>query len=171
MKPKPAFPPMLLGALLVASCQDPTATAPPADLSAPRFSATSEWLEFTFPTDAVSYVPCLAEYVHATGTVSVRLHQAATPTETRLLFLAEPEDDWQLEGLTTHQIWAVVPGNQARQLQTASGNLFIFVERFVFTNQTTGAVLDWPLRITFVVDANGSVRVDRVEGDVCRLRH
>jgi hypothetical protein len=75
------------------------------------------------------------------------------------------------EGLTTGHIWLPTPGNRDMQLSTASGDFMVWTERFVYRNQTTGVVLDWPLRVTFVTNANGEVKVDRIEDDVCTLRH
>jgi hypothetical protein len=57
------------------------------------------------------------------------------------------------------------------QLSTASGDFMVWTERFVaYRNQTTGVVLDWPSG-SFVTNANGEVKVDRIEDDVCTLRH
>lgn len=160
---------LLLGSLLITACTDPE--SPPAEVSAPSFRATSEWQEFQVEQDWVLYNPCLAEDLHGIGTVLVRGHWVTTSQETRQLLLARVNvGDFQLEGLTTGQIWLPTPGNLDVQLSTASGDFFMWYERFVYVNQTTGVTLDWPLMITFVVNANGEVKVDRVQDQACRLR-
>ena len=158
----------LIPLLLLACNEEPTS---PASGPAPSFSATSEWQEVVLSVDWVLYNQCLDEDLHGTGTSFISAHAVTTPTETRTNSHARVADDWQLEGLTTHQIWLQVPGGHNEAVQTASGDFLFVEERFVFQNQTTGVVLDWPARITFVTSADGEVKVDRFVFDPCTLRH
>lgn len=154
--------------LLLACYQEPVA---PASGPAPTFSATSERQEVILPVEWVFYNQCLDEDLRGTGTSFIAVHAVTTPTETRTNSHVRLADDWQLEGLTTHQIWLQVPGDHNAAVQTASGDFLTLEERFVFQNQTTGVVLDWPSRITFVTNANGEVKVERFVFDPCTLRH
>ena len=110
----------LIPLLLLACNQEPTA---PASGPAPSFSATSEWQEVVLSLDWVLYNQCLDEDLHGTGTSFISVHAVTTATETRSNSHARPADDWQLEGLTTHQIWLQVPGGHNEAVQTASGEL------------------------------------------------
>jgi len=156
-------------ALLLLACNRESTA--PASGPAPSFSATSEWQEVVLPVEWVFYNQCLDEDLHGTGTSFISVHAVTTPTEIRTNSHVRLADDWQLEGLTTHQIWLQVPGDHNEVVQTASGDFLTVEERFVFQNQTTGVVLDWPSRNTFVTNANGEVRVDRFVVDPCTLRH
>jgi hypothetical protein len=162
---------LLLGFLLTTACADPGSPPPAAEVSTPSFRAASEWQEFQVEQDWVLYNPCLAEDLHGIGTIPVRGHWVTTSQETRqFLFDHVNVGDFHLEGLTTGQIWLPRPGNLDVQLSTASGEFFMWNERFVYVNQTTGVTLDWPLMITVVVNANGEVKVYRVQDQACRLR-
>ncbi len=155
--------------LLFLAC-DREPVAPDSEVT-PSFSVTSEWQEFTLVQDLVVYNQCVGENLHISGTVIIRLHVVTAPGDTRLLVLMEPVV-YQLEGLTTGQIWTPVPGDHNREVLTASGDFHVAHVHFVFSNQTTGAVLDWPIRVTFVTNARGEIKVDRFQFlDACKLRH
>lgn len=170
------FPVTLLGALLIVSCRDSSSALGPPRVMTPALSATSEWLEFPIAVDWTAYAQCLAEDMHGIGTVTLRGHWVTTSRETRQFLFdhVNGDDAWNfhLEGLTTGHVWLATPGNRDMQLSTASGDFFQWTQRFVYQNQATGAVVDWPLRITFVVNANGEIKVDRaLPADSCRVRH
>jgi len=158
----------LLPVLLLACQREPV--APDSAITARR-SVTSEWQEFPLVQDLVVYNQCVGEDMHLSGTVIIRLHVVTAPGDTRLLVLMEPLA-YQLEGLMTHQIWTPVPGDHNREVFTASGDFHVAHGHLVVSNQATGAVLDWPIRVTFVTNATGELKVDRFQFlDDCKLRH
>jgi hypothetical protein len=163
---------LLPWALLMAGCQDPAPTAPAAEVSALSFSATSEWQVVPAVGEWTAYNPCLAEDMQMNYTLNWRFHWVTTPQGVRQVLFDHVDDSWdvRLVGLTTGQLWLPTPGNRDMQMSTASGDFLVWTQRFVYQNQTTGAVLDWPLRITFVTNASGEVKVYRVEDQYCKLR-
>ena len=125
-----------------------------------------------YEADWVYYAPCLDEDMHGTGTSLIRDRYVVTPNGVRLVERNhELSDTWQLEGLTTGHIWLPVPGLSYQAVATQSGDFLTLEERFVFKNQTTGQVIDWPSKIHFVTNAQGEVTVDRYVFYECSLRH
>lgn len=49
--------------------------------------------------------------------------------------------------------------------------VYVQKERFVFKNQTTGVVLDAPLLVVIVTNAQGEVKVEKMVLDRCTLPH
>jgi len=174
MSPKTTLSSALLGALLIAGCGEAAPTGPAAAPVAPvsSLSATSDWQAFAVWYDGTFYNQCVGEDLRVTGTLSIRLHTVVPPgTQGRFLELEVGLDDNQWEGLTTHQIWTPVPGgNHHALVATESWDFVVGVQRLTHRNQSTGAVMDWPWRVTFVTNAAGEVVVDRFEFDACRLR-
>lgn len=149
--------------LAVACSESPTGTV--AD-DTPLFAmgGNPEWAEFTVDVDWMEYSACAQEILHGTGQSLVRRHTVTTAGETRFTFhVTLVEGTWQLEGMTSGDIWLPVPGNHTISMRTSPRTFAALTERFVFKNQTTGQVLDWSSWIHYVTDANGEVKVDRVE--------
>jgi len=163
--------PALAVALLAVACNEsPTGTAAAEPLFA--MGGSPEWLEFTLDVAWTAYNECVQEDLHGSGQAFVRQHTVTTAGETRNTFhVSVVEGTWQLEGMSSGDIWLPLPGVHSLSMRTSSGTFAAVTERFVFENQTTGQVLDWPSKIHFVTNANGEVKVDRVEVDACTLRH
>jgi len=160
---------LLLVPLLLLAC-DRQPVAPDIDV-VPELKAASGWSEFPLEVDWVMYAECLDEDLHGTGTTDVRVQTVGTSQDSRTHYqVAMVEETWQLEGLTTGHIWRPVPGNHSTQMVSGSGDFLLVAERFVFQNQTTGQVLDWPTQIHFVMNALGEVKVDRWVLEECTLR-
>jgi hypothetical protein len=110
--------------------------------------------------------------LHGTGQTLVRRHTVTNDQDTRWTFLVRLlEETWQLEGVTSGHIWLPRPGVHTHSTRNPGGTFQHTSERFVFENQTTGQVLDWPTKIHFVTNANGEVKVSRFEFETCTLRH
>lgn len=159
---------VLVPLLLLACDSEPVA---PAEGVAPSLGAASEREELALAVDYVGYNQCLGEDLHATGTTIVSANTVATAQETRTSQHGRVADDWQMVGLTTGDLWLPVPGVHSTIVGTWSGDFLTLQERFVFENQTTGVVLDWPARFTFVTNASGEVKVARFQFDDCTIRH
>lgn len=157
--------------LAVACSESPTGTV--AD-DAPLFAKNGgpTWEEFTVDAVWTYYSACLQEDLHGTGQSLVRRHTVTTGGETRLtMHVTLVEGTWQLEGMTSGDIWLPVPGNHTISMRTSPRTFAALTEHFVFENQTTGQILDWSSTIHYVTNANGEVKVDFMKWeDNCHAR-
>lgn len=160
---------LTLAPLLLLACNQEAIA--PASGPTPSFSAASDGQEFSITVDWVSYNPCLDEDLHGSGTSFISRNVVTTNEEIRVVDHVRGGEDWQMLGLTTGHIWKPVPGAHNSVVFTESGSFITVEERFTFRNQTTGVVLVWPSKITYVTNANGEVKVDRVQFDDCMLIH
>jgi hypothetical protein len=169
------IPALAVPLLAVACSESPTGTV--AD-DAPLFAESGNqggnptWAEFTVDVDWTYYSACLQEDLHGTGQSLVRRHTVTTAGETRLtMHVTMVEGTWQLEGMTSGDIWLPVPGNHTISMRTDPRTFAALTEHFVFENQTTGQILDWSSTIHYVTNANGEVKVDFMKWeDNCHAR-
>jgi hypothetical protein len=160
---------LALGAVLVACSEQ--ATSPN---STPSFSATSVRDVFVdqFDIPGPLYNACLDEEVQLHVVLQGRLQTVTTAKESRLNIHWRFLDGTRLVGSKTNDVWLPVPGDHGGQIGTASGDFVTVHERLAFHNPTTGQVLEWSSNITFVTNARGEVKVDRMNYlDDCTLRH
>jgi len=164
--------PLALLPLVLVACTERQPVAPEVEV-APELSASSDWIEFTVDVEWTLYVSCLDEDLHATGQSYVRRHAVTTDRGTRwTMHVTLVEGTWQLEGMTSGDIWLPVPGTHTVSMRDPAWTDFWHLsERFVFENQTTGQVLDWSIRMQLVTNANGEVKVNKVVSEKCSLRH
>jgi hypothetical protein len=164
---------LLLVPLLFVACTDQQPAAPDID-HAPLFAmgGSPTWEEFTVDVDWTFPSACLQEDLHGTGQVLVRRHTVTTAGETRLTMHVRPvEGTWQLEGMTSGDIWLPIQGNHTISMRTDPRTFAALAEHFVFKNQTTGQILDWSSTIHFVTNAKGEVKVDFMKWeDNCHAR-
>ena len=140
---------------------------------APTVGATSAWQEYAIPVDYELYCPCVDETLRLMGTTYVSQHEVTRPDgSVRLNVRLWVGEDWQLLGSQSGQ-WVTVPGNHSHYVADLplSSGVFTVEERFVFRNVVSGVVMDWPSKITVVVNAAGDLKVDRWLLDRCTLRH
>ncbi len=162
--------PLALLPLVLVACTERQPAAPEVEV-APELNASSDWIEFTVDVDWTLYVECLDEDLHGIGQSVVRRHAVTNDNDTRWTMLVRPVT-FQLEGMTTGHIWLPVPGTHTVSMRDpAYADFWHLAERFVYENQTTGQVLDWSIRIQFVTNADGEVKVDKVVSEKCSLRH
>jgi hypothetical protein len=163
---------LLIVPLLLFAC-DREPVAPNVDV-APQFAATSEWIEYTSYSpegDVFWYAPCIDDYVDEIGPVHVKRHRVIQDDGVAVVrWNVRWGSDFIIRGTVTGD-WYAVPGSHNNVITTANvGYHQSRTLRWVFKNATTGMVIDWSWRWTFVMNANGEWTVQR---DVapCKVRH
>lgn len=166
----------ILVPLVLFAC-DREPAAPEVDLPpefAPEFAATSEWYEdeFVLPEgDFFFYAPCVDDWFDEIGTVVRRRHRVIKDDGVALIkWQIRAGDDYVARGDMTGDWYAISGWNS--QIITTSNPAYHYSWNlhWVVKNATTGTVLDWPIRVTVVENANGEVTVDHY-AEPCKVRH
>jgi len=162
---------LLIPLVLFACDREPA--APEVDV-APDFAATSEWYEYELVMaegDEFYYAPCVDDWFDEIGTVFVKLHRVIKDDGVTLVkYQIWPGDDFVARGTVTGD-WYAVSGWHSNIVTTANvGYHYSWKLRWVVENATTGAVLEWPIRVTVIENANGEVTVNHY-AEPCKVRH
>jgi hypothetical protein len=162
---------LLAAPLMLLAC-DREPAAPEVDV-APSLGATSDWLEddYTIPANPPYYAPCIDDYVVEQGTVHRRRHRVIQDDGAVLIrWQVWPGDDYVVRGTATGD-WYPVSGFHNKIITTLKVGVHqSWTLHYVVENATTGMVLDWPVRSTFILNANGEITVDRFV-EPCTVRH
>lgn len=157
--------------LLLLAC-DRAPVAPEVEAS-PAFAATSEWYqdEIYLGEGGLFYAPCIDDYIDEIGTVYRKRHRVIQDDGVALVRWAiRPGDDYVARGTVTGD-WHIVTAWHSNITTTTNvGSHYTWRLRWVVKNSTTGMVLDWPIRETLVVNANGEMTVYRYV-EPCKVRH
>lgn len=163
----------ILAAPLVLFACDREPTAPEVDV-APSLGATSEWVEFdTYSEegDEFFYAPCIDDYMDDIGTLHIRRHRVIQDDGVALVQgIVWPGDDFISRGTATGDWHPVSAWHNRVTITFNTGFHQQQTLHWVMENATTGMVLDWPIRTTFVINANGEITVDRYV-EPCTVRH
>jgi hypothetical protein len=146
--------------LLALACdREPVAPDVPDSIIAPEFSATSEWTEEIYDMDWSWYFDCVDDFIYWTGSVTIREHYVTRPDGSVRVYGKINYDDSQFIGETSG-LWLPVAGTHNHY----GGDFgvdedWILVMRITLENQQTGAVMDVPSKLHFVLTGNGSMKV------------
>lgn len=163
---------ILAAPLLLLAC-DREPAAPDVDVS-PELAATSEWYEddLYVPEGGPSfYAPCIDDYVVESGTIHRKRHRVLQDDGVAVVkWQVWPGDDYVARGTVTGD-WYPVSGFHNQIITTSNTGVHqSWTLHWVMESATTGMVLDWPIRATFVMNANGEVTVDRYV-EPCTVLH
>jgi hypothetical protein len=161
---KPAL--TLMSLLFLACGKEPA--APDAALL-PAFSATSDWTDQVVnlpPGDVKYYAPCVDDSLDEVGPILQSFHTVTTGNGTYFFIKVRVLEGFHLVGDATG-IWnPAVPNQQATYSERVSGvngSYSLHFRTFLtpIVNEVSGTKINWPLRITVTINANGQVTVDR----------
>jgi len=156
----------LVSLLSLACGREPT--APDAGL-VPAFAATSDWNDQVVnlpPGDVKYYASCIDDMMDEVGPLLQSFHTVATANGTYGYIKIRWLDGFHLVGDATG-IWnPAVPNQQAtyaERISDISGSYrFHFsTNPYQIVNEVSGTKVNWALRITVTVNANGQLTVDR----------
>jgi len=158
--------------LVFAACSDQTPVAPIAD--APNLSASNGWEWWSVDMEFPTYFDCIAEEMLVEAHAGARYHSVTPPshggTLTRYRQIVWLLELFRATGTVSGDVWLPLPGYAAGQLWTNEGPEFSMAfENLRLENQTTGAVLRNQFRVHVVLNAQGEVKVDRIE-NVCTIK-
>jgi hypothetical protein len=152
--------------VLLACSREPTA---PSATLVPTFAATSDWTDSVenLPTgDIKFYASCIHDSMDEVGPLLQSFHTVTTAKGTYFYIKIRWLDGFHLVGDSTG-IWnPSVPNQQATYGERMSGVNGSYSFRFrtipyQIVNEGSGTTVNWPLRITVTINANGIVTVDR----------
>ena len=161
------FAPTFVSLLFVACNGAPAA---PDVALLPAFSATSDWTDQVVnlpPGDVKYYASCVDDMLDEVGPLLQSFHTVTTANGTHFFIKIRWLDGFHLVGDVTG-IWnPAVPNQQATYAERISevNGSYIFHFRanpYQIVNEVSGTKINWPLRVTVTVNANGQVTVDRL---------
>lgn len=165
---------LLLVPLLLAGCTDSNPATPDVEVS-PLFAAAHVgWTEGVAYDDYTVFCPCVGEEMRFTGSFWYRIHGVVNEERENWTALYGSLPDYHAVGLTTGHIWVPKPPLRQTEILVAPPGKPLQVYQttavpFSLVNRTTGETLSWPIRVHWVRNAAGEVKVDfRVEP--CRVR-
>lgn len=156
----------LVPLLLLACSREPTA---PDAAPTPTFAATSDWTDSVVnlpPGDFKFYASCINDMMDEVGPILQSFHTVTTAKGTYFYIKIRWLDGFHLVGDSTGVWNPAAPNQQATYGERISGVNGSYSFRFRTTpyqivSELTGTTINWPLRITVTITANGLVTVDR----------
>jgi hypothetical protein len=157
----------LVSLLFLACSKEPAA---PDAAMVPTFTATSDWTDqvVNLPLgDFKFYAPCVNDSLDEVGPLLQSFHMVTTANGTIFFIKIRWLDGFHLVGDATG-IWnPAVPNQQAtffeKTISLANGSYsFHFnTNPYQIVNEASGIKINWPVKTTVTINANGQVTVDR----------
>jgi hypothetical protein len=165
---------LILFPLTLMACgqESPTAPADRQLQPAPSFAASAQQNVITGYADWDYGVPldCIGEDIHLYGSYTILDHRVTRPDgSVHVVWVVRLGDDWTFVGLVSGDVWYLQPGYNQVQVADHSAGDYLWHEHLTMKNGATGVVMDVPSSGHLVYDANGVVRVDRLDLGSCRL--
>lgn len=161
---------LTLVSLLLLACNRES-VAPDTGL-VPTFAATSDWTDQVVnlpPGDVKYYASCIGDMMDEVGPLLQSFHTVTTANGTHFYIKIRWLDGFHLVGDSTG-IWnPAVPNQQAMYSERISAvnesySFHFSTNPYQIVNEVSGTKVNWPLRVTVTVNANGQVTVDRLAG-------
>lgn len=151
--------------LLLFACSRETAA--PDAARVPTFSAASDWTEESIDLpagDAWSYASCIDDWMDEVGGLRLRYHFVDTPSGW-LVYWKQSSEGYYNVGVRTGNWYLAAPlAGAAVQRASLANDGFKFVYNIdpaILVNEGSGTRINWPLRVTVTVNANGELKVER----------